>query len=206
MAAITASQSVTSSAAGGESRAKAWGMTALLVALYVVNWGGKTVLGLVAQDLKDEIGFNEEQIGLIASAFFVLFVLSGLGTGAINRVMSLRWSLTALVIGWSLAMLPVVMSATFTVLLLSPIPRIARGSVIFTHTCSRIFVAPAREARSAVCGAHHVRVDRENRDRPRACHYRPHIRVACRVPLTGRYGPGLVGVLAANMESGSLRW
>src|SRR6516164_1041976 len=102
-----------------ETRKAAWGFTALVVALYVVNWGDKAVLGLVAQDLKDEIGINEDQIGLIASAFFVMFIVGNLGAGVINRAMALRWSLAAIAIGWSLAMFPVVMSATFTVLLLS---------------------------------------------------------------------------------------
>ena len=95
------------------------GFTALVVAFYVVNWGDKAVLGLVAQDLKEEIGISEEQIGLIASAFFVMFIVGNLGAGVINRSMALRWSLSALAIGWSLAMFPIVMSATFTVLLLS---------------------------------------------------------------------------------------
>lgn len=94
------------------------GFTALVVAFYVVNWGDKAVLGLVAQDPKEEIGISEEQIGLIASAFFVMFIVGNLGAGVINRSMALRWSLSALAIGWSLAMFPIVMSATFTVLLL----------------------------------------------------------------------------------------
>ncbi|MFT3812583.1 MAG: MFS transporter [Acidovorax sp.] len=104
---------------GTESRKTAWAYTALVVALYVVNWGDKTVLGLVAQDLKDEIGVNEQQIGMIASAFFVLFIVGNLGAGFINRHLSLRWSLAFLAIGWALAMFPVTLSATFTVLLLS---------------------------------------------------------------------------------------
>jgi len=50
-----------------------------------VNWGDKAVLGLVAQDLKDEIGINEEQVGLIASAVFVLFIVGNLGAGRSPR-------------------------------------------------------------------------------------------------------------------------
>ena len=121
MASVDASvaKGIATSAAGSESRAAAWGFTALVVALYIINWGDKTVLGLVAQDLKEEIGITEEQIGLIASAFFILYIVGNLGAGAVNRFMSLRWSLAALTIGWSLVMLPVVMSATFSMLLLS---------------------------------------------------------------------------------------
>lgn len=116
---VLAAKSTPVPAQGSESRTAAWGYTALVVALYIVNWGDKAVLGLVAQDLKDEIGITEAQIGLIASAFFILFIVGNLGAGLINRSMSLRWSLAALAIGWSLAMFPIVLSATFTVLLLS---------------------------------------------------------------------------------------
>lgn len=164
-------------APGSESRTTAWGFTALVVALYVVNWGDKAVLGLVAQDLKDEIGVSEEQIGLIASAFFVLFIVGNLGAGAINRAMSLRWSLALLAIGWSLAMFPVVLSATFTVLLLSRMflgllegpssplvhtavyswhPREKRGvpSAVITMSASvaKIVVAPALAVVAATFG------------------------------------------------------
>jgi hypothetical protein len=38
----------------GESRAKAWGFTGLLMFLYVVNWADKAVLGLVAQQEPDQ--------------------------------------------------------------------------------------------------------------------------------------------------------
>lgn len=106
-------------ATAGESRKIAWGFTWLVITLYIINWGDKAVLGLVAQDLKDEIGITEAQIGLTASAFFVLYIIGNLGAGLINRTMALRWSLALLAIGWSLAMFPIVMSATFTVLLLS---------------------------------------------------------------------------------------
>jgi len=75
----------TISALGSEARTAAWGFTALAVTLYVVNWGDKAVLGLVAQDLKDEIGINEEQVGLIASAVFVLFIVRCAPAGRMKR-------------------------------------------------------------------------------------------------------------------------
>ena len=42
---------VSESSGDGRTRTRAWGFTALLVALYVVNWGDKAVLGLAAQPL-----------------------------------------------------------------------------------------------------------------------------------------------------------
>lgn len=106
-------------APGQESRAKAWGFTGLLVALYIVNWGDKAVLGLAAQPLKEELGLTASQIGLVGSAFFLTFTIGGFFAGTLNKFMALRWSLAFLVVGWSVAMLPLIFSATFIVLLLS---------------------------------------------------------------------------------------
>lgn len=103
----------------GESRATAWGFTGLLVSLYVVNWADKAVLGLAAQPLMDELGLSASQIGLLGSAFFLTFTVGGFAAGLLNRWVSLKWILALLAIGWSVAMLPVVLSATFAVLLVS---------------------------------------------------------------------------------------
>jgi sugar phosphate permease len=103
----------------GESRATAWGFTGLLVALYVVNWADKAVLGLAAQPLMDELGLSASQIGLLGSAFFLTFTVGGFTAGLLNRWSSLKWILVLLALGWSVAMLPVIVSATFAVLLFS---------------------------------------------------------------------------------------
>ncbi|MFC6063861.1 MFS transporter [Streptomyces ochraceiscleroticus] len=103
----------------GESRAKAWGFTGLLMLLYIVNWADKAVFGLVAQPLAEELHLNSSQIGLIGSSFFLTFTVGNLIAGLLNRWTALKWSLALLAVGWSFAMLPLVVSATFTVLLLS---------------------------------------------------------------------------------------
>lgn len=102
-----------------DSRTKAWGFTGLLVLLYVINWGDKAVLGIVAQPLADELGLSASQIGLVGSAFFVTFTIGGFFAGLLDRWMTLKWSLVLLSLGWALAMLPVVFAATFAVLLAS---------------------------------------------------------------------------------------
>ncbi len=103
----------------GESRKTAWSYTMLLVFLYVINWGDKAVLGLVAQPLKEELGLSATDIGLVSSVFFLLFTIGGLFAGALNRWMPLRWSLLILCLLWTLSMIPVVIFATFAVLLIS---------------------------------------------------------------------------------------
>lgn len=104
-------------APGGDTRVTAWSFTVLLVALYVVNWGDKAVLGLAAQPLADELGLSASQIGLVGSAFFLTFTVGGFFAGLLNKWMTLKWALALLAIGWSLTMLPIVLSATFSVLL-----------------------------------------------------------------------------------------
>ncbi|OLM17357.1 hypothetical protein Ae707Ps1_1616 [Pseudonocardia sp. Ae707_Ps1] len=108
----------------GESRATAWGVTFTLVALYVLNYADKAVLGLVAQPLSEELGLTSSQIGLIGSAFFAAFVFSGFFAGALTRWMPMRWIMVILSLTWAASMLPVVAFAGFAVLLMS---RIALG-------------------------------------------------------------------------------
>ncbi|MEV0705630.1 MFS transporter [Saccharopolyspora sp. NPDC050389] len=97
----------------------AWGLTGLLVVLYTINYGDKVVLGIVARPLQEELGFTASQIGLAGSAFFLAMAIGGFLAGTINRFASLRWALAGLAIAWGLCMLPIVVWATFTVLIVS---------------------------------------------------------------------------------------
>jgi len=109
----------TMTAPGHESRARAWGLTGVLVALYTVNYSDKLLLGLVAQPLKDEFGLTSAQIGLTASVFFLAFSAGGFFAGLINKWTSLKWSLMALAVIWAVCMVPMVVAASFLVLLVS---------------------------------------------------------------------------------------
>ena len=104
---------------GQEPRAKAWGLTSVLVLLYVVNYSDKLLLGLVAQPLKDEFGLTSAQIGLTASVFFFAFSAGGFFAGLINKWASLKWSLMALAIIWAACMVPMIVAGSFLVLLVS---------------------------------------------------------------------------------------
>lgn len=118
MSAVTTVTPAASPPAGEESRATAWKFTSLLILLYIVNWADKAVLGLAAQPLADDLGLTASQIGLVGSAFFVAFTIGGFFAGLLNRWLTLKWALVVLAIGWSVAMLPLVLAGTFTVLLL----------------------------------------------------------------------------------------
>lgn len=104
---------------GHESRARAWGLTSVLVLLYTVNYSDKILLGLVAQPLKDEFGLTSAQIGLTASVFFFAFSAGGFFAGLINKWATLKWSLMALAVIWAACMVPMIVAGSFVVLLVS---------------------------------------------------------------------------------------
>lgn len=103
----------------GNGRRTAWGLTGLLVLLYVLNSADKAVFGLIAQPLGEELNLTSSQIGMTGSVFFLAYAVGGFLAGPITRVMSLRWAIVAIAILWGAVMLPLVLWATFVVLLLS---------------------------------------------------------------------------------------
>ena len=105
---------------GPESRStrlQAWGLTGVLVFLYMINYADKSLLGLVAQPLSEEYGLTAAQIGLASGAFYLAFTLGGFGAGGLNRWAGLRWGLALLALVWALTMLPMVIAGGFAVLL-----------------------------------------------------------------------------------------
>ncbi|MER6992284.1 MFS transporter [Saccharopolyspora hirsuta] len=99
----------------------AWTITGMLVLFIVVNWADKTVFGIAAQPLKEELGLTSAQVGFIGSAFFFLFSITGLTVGFIGNRVRTKWVLFTLAALWSLTMVPVLVSASFATLLISRI-------------------------------------------------------------------------------------
>jgi MFS family permease len=127
-------------------RRTAWGLTGLLVGLYVLSASDKAVFGLIAQPLREEIGLSSAQIGFTGSAFFLAYAVGGFFTGPLNRMMVLKWSIAILAISWGAVMLPIVLWATFTVLLLSRVALgVTEGPIsALLHTAAYSWHAPAR--------------------------------------------------------------
>ncbi|WP_139346689.1 MFS transporter [Sinomonas mesophila] len=100
----------------------AWGYTSLLLFLYVLNWTDKAVLGLAAQPLAKEFGLTTAQIGLLGSAFYLAFAISGFFAGTLQRKFTVKWALAFLVFTWALAMVaPMLAVGGFTIVLASRI-------------------------------------------------------------------------------------
>lgn len=101
------------------SSKRAWGMTGLVIFLYVVNYADKAVLGIIAQPLARELGLSSSQIGLVGSLFFLTFTIGGFLAGSLNTHLTLRWALLALAAVWSVVMLPLVIAASLTMLIVA---------------------------------------------------------------------------------------
>ncbi|NEW28730.1 MFS transporter [Nocardia cyriacigeorgica] len=123
-----------------------WGLTGLLVVLYLLNASDKAVFGLIAQPLREDLGLTASQIGFTGSMFFLAFTVGGFLAGPINKVLALRWSIAIIAVLWGLVMLPLVVWATFAVLFLS---RVLLGftegpTSALLHTAAYSWHAPSK--------------------------------------------------------------
>ncbi|MCP2294527.1 Sugar phosphate permease [Nocardia amikacinitolerans] len=91
----------------------------MLVVLYTLNASDKAVFGLIAQPLREDLGLSASQIGFTGSLFFLAFTIGGFLAGPINKLLALRWAIALIAVLWGVVMLPLVIWATFAVLLLS---------------------------------------------------------------------------------------
>jgi MFS transporter, ACS family, D-galactonate transporter len=95
-----------------------WAVVATLFLFMAINFADKAVLGLVAVPVMHDLQLTPAQFGLVGSAFFLLFSLSGIATGLVADRCNLKWLMAALAIVWAVAQLPLGWPATFAVLLL----------------------------------------------------------------------------------------
>ncbi|MFG2222617.1 MFS transporter [Streptomyces sp. NPDC048644] len=103
-------------------RRRAWLVTALIVSFMIVNFADKSVLGLAADPIMDELGISHSTYGLISSAYSVLFSLSGLVVGFFSARISSRVLLFVMCLVWGLAQLPV--------LVVAAVPTLAAGRML----------------------------------------------------------------------------
>jgi ACS family D-galactonate transporter-like MFS transporter len=100
------------------SRTRRWVIVASLFLFMLINFADKAVLGLVAIPMMHDMQLTHAQFGLVGSAFFVLFSLSGIAVGLIADRVSMKWLLAALALTWACAQLPLAWPSSFAVLLL----------------------------------------------------------------------------------------
>ncbi|WP_327209249.1 MFS transporter [[Kitasatospora] papulosa] len=103
-------------------RRHAWLIAAMIVSFMLINYADKSVLGLAAVPIMDELGISNSMYGMISSSFSLLFSLSGLAVGFASARLSSRVLLFAMAVLWAVAQLPVLVVAS--------VPALVAGRVL----------------------------------------------------------------------------
>ncbi|MFJ4122184.1 MFS transporter [[Kitasatospora] papulosa] len=103
-------------------RRHAWLIAAMIVSFMLINYADKSVLGLAAVPIMDELGISNSTYGMISSSFSLLFSLSGLAVGFASARLSSRVLLFAMAVLWAVAQLPVLVVAS--------VPALVAGRVL----------------------------------------------------------------------------
>ncbi|WP_051844601.1 MFS transporter [Streptomyces globisporus] len=101
------------------TRRRAWTVTALLVVFMMINFADKSVLGLAAEEIREDLGLTASAFGLASSAFFLLFSVSGAAVGLLADRVRPKWLLLAMAVLWSLSQAPPAVGGGLAVLITS---------------------------------------------------------------------------------------
>ncbi|MFE7135753.1 MFS transporter [Streptomyces sp. NPDC057638] len=96
---------------------RAWAVLALLVSLMFVNCADKVVVGLAGVGMKEELGLDDADFGVIQSGFFWLFALGSLLGGWLGGRVSARWLLGGIAAVWALTLAPMAAQASVTTII-----------------------------------------------------------------------------------------
>jgi MFS family permease len=103
-------------------RRRAWLVTAMIVTFMIVNFADKSVLGLAADPIMEELDISHSTYGLISSSYSILFSLSGLVVGFFSARVPSRVLLFVMCLVWGVAQLPV--------LIVAAVPALVAGRVL----------------------------------------------------------------------------
>jgi ACS family D-galactonate transporter-like MFS transporter len=96
---------------------RAWIVVILVFLFMLINFADKAVIGLASVPIMQELGLSHARFGMLGSAFFLLFSLSGIVVGfAANRV-GTKTLMLAMGVIWAAVMLPMSRVSSFAVLL-----------------------------------------------------------------------------------------
>ena len=106
-------------------RKTAWLTVGLLFLFNLINFADKSVIGIAAVPIMQELKLGPREFGLVASSFYLLFAISAVATGfLVNRVQT-RWVLLAMGLIWALAQFPMMGTIGFAGLIAA---RVALGA------------------------------------------------------------------------------
>ncbi|MEU2494093.1 MFS transporter [Streptomyces sp. NPDC007883] len=85
----------------------------------MINFADKSVLGLAADQIREDLGLSAAAFGLANSAFFLLFSVCGAAVGLLADRIRPKWLLLAMAVLWSLSQAPLAVGGGFAVLIAS---------------------------------------------------------------------------------------
>lgn len=172
-------------------RRRAWLVTAMIVTFMIVNFADKSVLGLAADPIMEELDISHSTYGLISSSYSILFSLSGLVVGFFAARISSRVLLFVMCLVWGVAQLPV--------LIVAAVPALVAGRVLLgaaeglttlmsMHASTSGFGGPPGPALGPPDRRCRPRHSRGGARGDLADH---RVRLACRLRRAGRDEPGV---------------
>ncbi|MFG2591393.1 MFS transporter [Streptomyces sp. NPDC048438] len=105
--------------APSSTRRRAWIVTALLVVFMMINFADKSVLGLAAEEIRQDLGLSASAFGVASSAFFLLFSISGAAVGLLADRIKPKWLILAMAVLWSVSQAPMAVGGGLAVLITS---------------------------------------------------------------------------------------
>ncbi|MFC0454677.1 MFS transporter [Rhodococcus jostii] len=95
----------------------AWSVTFMVMVFQMINYADKAVLGVVARPLAEDLGLSNADIGLLGSAFFILFSVTGVIGGFVADRVKIVWMLLGMAVLWSLLQVPIMLMGSFGTLI-----------------------------------------------------------------------------------------
>src|SRR5580698_4703846 len=103
----------------------AWLTVGLLLVFTMINFADKSVIGIAAVPIMQELKLSPREFGLVASSFYLLFAVSAVATGFLVNRLQTRWVLLAMGLVWALTQFPIVGDIGFATLVSA---RVALGA------------------------------------------------------------------------------
>lgn len=98
---------------------KPWTIIIFLFFFMFINFADRAVLGLAAGPLMKDLGITPKQFGMAGGAFFLFYTVFAVILGFVVNKVQTRWMLFVLALVWSAAQFPMMMSTSFTVLIVT---------------------------------------------------------------------------------------
>lgn len=81
-----------------------WVVLAMLFLLSVMNYTDKSVLGLAADPIMNELNLSYDQFGLVGSSFFAAYAIGSIILGTLTYRFNTKYLLILIAIGWTISL------------------------------------------------------------------------------------------------------